>query len=198
MKALCAHRQEVEESTFDFSKEVVDSLPSRLATERTDALTSMIMPEEIAYERQYCDVGCERTQCEPRSRCDMLELHVPEMEARQRSQNGGARLPSPTISTDRSTTARSVRSEPEARRVVITDSTPRSAGSQESQTLRLRIGRGRIELSESDRHDFLNALDDLPECLRPVVSTPSNVSISKDHVGTCEGDTSPNPQVEAE
>jgi hypothetical protein len=82
VKALCAHRQEMQESTFDFSREAVDSLPSRLATERCDALTTMTVPEEaLRYERANCDLDCQKSQCEHRPRCDMMELHLPEMEA---------------------------------------------------------------------------------------------------------------------
>lgn len=183
VKALCAHRQEMMESTLDLKKEVVDSLAARLGTERVDNLATMTVSEDHGGP---CALDCHGNRpCEAHQRFDS-QLYLPELEARhQRHLRGNTRFlpgpPSPTASTDRSTTAGSARSDPEARRVAF-------AGQEERRpsTLRLRVGRNRLELSEDDRSEFLNAIGEHRE-----QSGHPAVSMGHVPVRTCGGDKAP-------
>jgi len=150
VKALCAHRQEMQESTLDLRKEVVDSLAARLGTEREDNLATMTVSEERE-RRTALGFSCQRQPCEGSPRFAGEELFLPELEARYQHHQRWPRPGSPTGSTDRSTTACSAHSDTQARRAVV-------VSGQEDQRLRLRIGRNRLELSEDDRSSFLEAL----------------------------------------
>jgi len=194
VKALCAHRQEMLDSTLDLSKEVVDSLPARLGTERLDNLASMTISEE---DTGPCDLDplCHgREQGQHRFNG---ELYLPELEARHQRhlRNNGRFLPSPpspTASTDRSTTAGSARSDPEARRVVFPSQA--NAEDRNAGNLRLRIGRNRLELSEADRFDFLSVLGEEADS----TSAPPEVSTSATPIRTCGGDVAPDPSVDGD
>lgn len=205
VKALCQHRQEMAESGLDLGNEAVDSLPARLATERSDALASMETDEDMARERsgerQNCDLYCRGKTCEKRPRWDMMELKLPEMEERLRRRNGGALVPSPrvqqrTSSSERSTAPETQQSElqAQARRGLVIC----SKGSDQD-SLRLRIGRSRLDLSADDRLDFLSAIGATPP--GPVVlksPTPSNVSIPGLSIRASEGDTSQDPNIDGD
>lgn len=189
VKALCAHRQEMNDSALDLRKEVCDSLAARLGTERADfGLATMTVSQE---KEQYmpCEYECgDNCQAAGSHRFDGEQLYLPELEARHQRHMRGHRghlahmLPEPseTVSTDRSTTAGSARSDPEARRVVI------AGQGENSSSLKLRIGRKRLELSEDDRSGFLEALGDTCE--------HSTVALGRGPIRGCGGDVAPTPR----
>jgi len=191
VKALCAHRQELSESALDLQKEAVDSLAARLGTERVDNLATMTVSQE--QRRNNCDINCHGdSPCEATSGFVEGELFLPELEARHRRYHRGFVLNSPTPPvSDRSTTAGSARSDPEARRVSFT---LQDGASKIPNSLRFRNGRSRMTLVEDDRSDFLDAITK-PD--RPSGASAAGSGIRKSHgIRSATGDIAPTPRLD--
>lgn len=63
VRALRAHREEIMRNTVDLQEMSVDSLPSRLATQRTDALATLKTHEYPRLEAPLCGPRCSEGEC---------------------------------------------------------------------------------------------------------------------------------------
>eukprot|EP00747_Dinoflagellata_sp_TGD_P184927 gnl/TRDRNA2_/TRDRNA2_41048_c0_seq1.p1 gnl/TRDRNA2_/TRDRNA2_41048_c0~~gnl/TRDRNA2_/TRDRNA2_41048_c0_seq1.p1 ORF type:complete len:414 (-),score=90.92 gnl/TRDRNA2_/TRDRNA2_41048_c0_seq1:88-1329(-) len=145
IQALCAHRAELLKGVVDLEDEVVDSLPSRLATQRYDALATL----NTAEVRSAADIGGSVVACRP-EHCSTGGPGKEEWEAHSSSSTA--------------TTAASSRSEAKALKILSERPAPQYelafTGEARHAHLLIKVGKKHMELSEADVSGFLQELLD--------------------------------------
>eukprot|EP00747_Dinoflagellata_sp_TGD_P209958 gnl/TRDRNA2_/TRDRNA2_83314_c0_seq1.p1 gnl/TRDRNA2_/TRDRNA2_83314_c0~~gnl/TRDRNA2_/TRDRNA2_83314_c0_seq1.p1 ORF type:complete len:360 (-),score=66.57 gnl/TRDRNA2_/TRDRNA2_83314_c0_seq1:35-1114(-) len=144
IQALNAHRAELLQGVVDLQDEVVDSLPSRLATQRSDALATLKAEkgERAAnFGGSVLPMTCGDGECADRMSQDtcVVIAESEEWKASSRNRVKTFKVLSPPVKSDRR---------------------PCDGFSEEGPPVstRVAVGSKHFDLSEDDRSDFLNGL----------------------------------------